>query len=124
MVLHLAATQNPGIQCGTSPGTFRSWCHADCAADPDTHKSTTAFVFTVHAGVFTWLNNRQSAMALSMLEAEYITAATAARKVIWLHTPLHHLGISISTFQIYADNQRLYYYASFRTVVQIISGLQ
>ena len=104
---YLAAPQDQGIQFGSDPGTITGWCDADYIGDPDTRKSTSGFVFTVHGGAVTWLSKRQSTVALSTTEAEYMpAAAAAAREAIWLRTLLQDLGISVSTLQIYAsDNQ-------------------
>ena len=51
----------------------------------------------------TWRSKRQSTMAMSTIEAEYMAAAAVAREIIWLHNLLQDLGIGASTLRIYAE---------------------
>ena len=71
----------------------------------DTRRSTTAYVFFLHGGAITCLSKRQSTVAASTREAEYIAAAETTKEALWLHVLLRDLGVSISTMKIYADNQ-------------------
>ncbi|GKV37177.1 hypothetical protein SLEP1_g45235 [Rubroshorea leprosula] len=56
-------------------------------------KSTIGFCFTLGLGVISWCSQKQVALAHSTTEAEYIAAATAVDKAIWLRKLLvnvHH----------------------------------
>jgi hypothetical protein len=55
------------------------------------HKSTLGFVFMLVAGAVSWGLKKQSAVALSSTEAEYIAAAHAAKEVVWLRRLLLEL---------------------------------
>ena len=43
----------------------------------DDHKSTFVYVFSMGSGVFSWTSKKQSVVALSTTEAEYIALAAA-----------------------------------------------
>lgn len=56
--------------------------------------------------VLSWQSRKQSIVALSSTEAEYIAAAIAAKELIWLQTIISELGYSLSQPSIiYTDNQ-------------------
>ncbi len=102
---YVASTKEQGIAYGSSPGSIIGYCDADYAGDLDTRRSTTAYVFILHGGAITWLSKRQSTVAASTTEAEYIAAAETTKEALWLRVLLRDLGVSISTMKIYADNQ-------------------
>lgn len=60
------------------------YCDADYAADHDTHRSTTGFVFKLGAGAISWCSKRQPTISLSTTEAEYRAVAVAAQESTWL----------------------------------------
>ena len=102
---YVAATREQSIVYGTEPNTVVGYCDADYAGDLDTRRSTTGFVFILNGGAITWLSKRQPTVAVSTTEAEYIAAAQATKEALWLRILLTDLGVSITTFQIMADNQ-------------------
>ena len=48
--------------------------------DPDDSKSQTGYVFILNGGVVSWCGSKQSVMAGSTCEAEYIAASEAANE--------------------------------------------
>jgi len=62
------------------------------AGDIDSRRSTTGFVFTCNAGAIAWASKRQSTVATSTAEAEYVAAAMATKEALWLHKLLSALG--------------------------------
>ena len=48
--------------------------------DPDDSKSQTGYVFTLNGGAVSWCSSKQSVVAGSTCEAEYIAASKAANK--------------------------------------------
>ncbi|KAE9281523.1 hypothetical protein PR003_g27655 [Phytophthora rubi] len=61
---------------------LNGYCDSDWANDPEQRKSTTGFVFTLAGGVVAWMSRRQSIIALSTAEAEYVASCEAAMEVI------------------------------------------
>ncbi len=105
LMRYVASTREQGILYGTDPNLVIGYCDADYAGDLDTRRSTTGFVFILHGGAITWLSKRQSTVAASTTEAEFIAAAQATKEALWLRLLLSDLGVQVNTFQIMADNQ-------------------
>jgi len=83
------------------------WSDADWAGDIDTRRSTSGYIFQLDSScLLSWQSRKQTIVALSSTEAEYIAAATATKELLWLQALLQELGYSL-TFPgiIYCDNQ-------------------
>jgi hypothetical protein len=65
---------------------------SDWAGDPDDQKSTAGYVFTLGSRPITWSCKKQSALALSSVEAEYHATAQASKKAMWLRQILSKFG--------------------------------
>ena len=63
-------------------------------ADADDLKSTTGYVFKMSGGAITWYSKKQSVMALSTMEAEYIALSEATREAQWLRNLFGELGFA------------------------------
>lgn len=57
---------------------------ADYAGDLDTRRSTTGYVFMYGGGPVSWNSKRQSTVALSTMEAEYMALCAAVQEGVWL----------------------------------------
>ena len=57
---------------------------SDFQSDRDSRKSTSGSVFTLGGGAIVWRSIKQSSIADSTMEAEYIAACEAAKEAIWL----------------------------------------
>src|SRR6266571_9508209 len=55
-------------------------------------KSTSGYVFLEGGGAITWLSKKQSVVALSSTEAEYVALSEAGRKACWLRSLYEELG--------------------------------
>lgn len=65
---------------------------SDYAGDLDDRKSTSGFVFMMASGAVSWGSKKQSVVALSTTEAEYIAAAGCVCQCVWLRRVLEKLG--------------------------------
>jgi transposase InsO family protein len=82
------------------------WSDASWAQDPDTRKSVSGFVFDIYGGSVSWSSKKQSIVATSTMEAEYIASSNATKEAIWLRTLLKELDFPQTTATIiFADNQ-------------------
>ena len=65
----------------------------DFQSDLDFRKSTSGCVFTLGDGAISWGSVKQSCIADSTMEAEYVAACEAAKEAIWLKKFLSNLGV-------------------------------
>jgi len=70
---------------------------ADFAGCLDTRKSTTGWVFLMGGAAISWSSKRQSSVALSTCEAEYMAAAQAAMEAVWHRSFMAELGMGLKT---------------------------
>ncbi|KAG8485451.1 hypothetical protein CXB51_021502 [Gossypium anomalum] len=79
---------------------------SDWAGSVDDMKSTSGYFFTFSSGVFSWSSKKQQTVAQSTTEAEYIVAAVAVNKAIWLRKLLCDLNEEqLEPTEIKVDNQ-------------------
>ena len=87
-------------------GDIAGFSDADWAGDHDDRKSTSGFVFMMSGAVISWNSKKQTCVALSTAEAEYIALAKAAQESIWLQRLLGDMGeCLINPITIFEDNQ-------------------
>ncbi|KAB2610770.1 hypothetical protein D8674_018802 [Pyrus ussuriensis x Pyrus communis] len=58
------------------------YCDSDWSGCEDDMKSTSGYAFTFGSGVFSWASMKQHSVALSTVEAEYVSAAEATTQAI------------------------------------------
>ncbi|KFD64371.1 hypothetical protein M514_23395 [Trichuris suis] len=85
---------------------LKCYVDADWAGHKTYRRSTTGFVFKLGNSVMAWSSRKQSVVALSSAEAEYVAASNACRGLLWLRLLLNDLGILISgPVLVFEDNQ-------------------
>jgi KUP system potassium uptake protein len=77
---------------------------SDWAGDLDTRHSTTGFTFNMQGGAVSWMSRRQSIIALSSAEAEYIAACEATMESQGLANVLRELIRKEPAVTIKIDN--------------------
>ena len=102
---YVAATVDYGIVFGRGADAVVGFCDADFAGDLDTRRSTTGYAFLLHGGAVSWSSRLQSTVAVSTVEAEYMSAAAAVKEALWLHVLLAELGMSVKPMLVQCDNQ-------------------
>jgi hypothetical protein len=105
--LKAMSNQRLVFQHGTPGGTvLHGFVDADWASDVNNHKSTSGFVFMLGGAAVSWSSKKQTSVALSSTEAEYIAAAHATKEVVWLRRLLIELGLDLnSPTVLHVDNQ-------------------
>ena len=76
-------------------------------SDRESRKSTYGYVFTLGFGAVSWRIVKQSSIADSTMEVEYIAASEAAKEAVWLKDFLMDLGmvpLVQSAIILYCDN--------------------
>ena len=69
---------------------------ADHAGDVDDRRSVTGYVYLMADGPISWQSRSQTTVALSSMEAEYMSLAAATQEAIWWRMILEELGFSTS----------------------------
>ena len=62
-------------------------------SDRESRKSTSGYVFTLRGGAISWQSVKQSSIAYSTMEAEYIAASEVTKEAVWLKNFLLDLGV-------------------------------
>ncbi len=103
---YLKGTLNLALKYERSDsGTLIGYSDADWAGDQDDRRSTTGNVFLLGGGAVSWLSKKQSTVALSTAEAEYVALSQAAQECVWFRRLLSDLGMDVSPVMILEDNQ-------------------
>jgi hypothetical protein len=103
---YLSGTRTYGITYSSNPQYPALLGYADAAfANADDLKSTSGYVFLVGGGAITWRSKKQTTIALSTTEAEYVALSEAAREACWLQSLYTELGFpQASPILIRGDN--------------------
>jgi hypothetical protein len=101
-IRYLRGTQELGLSFGFDrpEGTDQEndlgltvWSDASYGDNVEDSKSTGAYVVMLNGGLVSWSSRKQSIVATSTAEAEYIAAADAAKEAIWLRELLIELSL-------------------------------
>ncbi|GJW05481.1 retrotransposon protein, putative, ty1-copia subclass [Tanacetum coccineum] len=69
------------------------YCDAGFETDRDDTKSHTGYVFVLNRGEVDWKSSKQSTIAMSATEAEYIAASKAGMEAVWIRKFISRLDI-------------------------------
>lgn len=97
-----APDPNPLIRMPSSLIGYFDASLMDCASS---RRSTSAYVFFLDGAIISWSSKRQSLVALSSTEAEFIAGTEAARKLAWLVNFLHDIQVPLGVPILYGDNK-------------------
>jgi len=86
-------------------GAIEGYVDANWAGDTDGLRCMTGFIFTLNGGPISWASKRQSTVATSTAEAEYVAAAMATKEALWLRKLLLALGVDGGAVPMEEDNQ-------------------
>ena len=104
---YLKGTSTHGILYDGHLGTTLSgYSDSDYAGCTRTRKSTSGYVFLIAGGAISWKSKKQSVVATSSCEAEYVASCLAAKEAIWLARLCSILDPTYTTkpVQIRVDN--------------------
>jgi len=86
---YLVGTRQYALQYGRSNGCG-GYSDADWGAGED-RKSVGGFIFLLNGGAICWGSKKQSSIALSTTEAEYMVMTQAAKEILWLRVLLDEI---------------------------------
>lgn len=104
---YLKGTKNLGLLYVKQESTeLTGYSDADWGGDNDDHRSTSGFLFQIGCAAITWRSKKQTCVALSTSEAEYMALSSAAQEAVWLRELMTELiRKPIKSTVIYEDNQ-------------------
>jgi hypothetical protein len=86
--------------------TLFRYADMDWTSNVNDHKLTSGYMFKLAGAAVSWSSKKQTSVALSSTEAEYISRAHAAKEAIWLRQLLSELGLDTSSPTIlHVNNQ-------------------
>eukprot|EP00253_Pinus_taeda_P020136 PITA_20136 len=103
---YLQGTQNYGLWYprGTDL-TLHAYTDVDWARSVDERKSTSGGAFFMGPILVSWFSKKQSSIALSTAEAEYLPAASCCTQLLWMMQTLQDLQITCTPpISIFCDN--------------------
>ncbi|XP_068476628.1 secreted RxLR effector protein 161-like [Phaseolus vulgaris] len=74
---------------------------AGCKLD---RKSTIGTCHLLRSSLVSWHSKKQTCVALSIVEAEYITAGSCCAQILWIKQQLEDFGLNISKVPLLCDN--------------------
>lgn len=85
-------------------GKCEVYSDADYAGDKETRKSTSGIVCMNASAAIIWQSKRQQCVSLSTTEAEYVSAASAAKEMVWLRKLFVECKLEIVDYTLHIDN--------------------
>ncbi|EPS31648.1 hypothetical protein PDE_06604 [Penicillium oxalicum 114-2] len=109
---YLKGADSTCISYSHSPEALYGFVDADWAdKHTDSCMSTSGFLFKLANGPISWVSKKQTCVALSSTESEYVSASLAVQEVVWLHLFMNEMDPALGSLlhlptAIYEDNQR------------------
>ena len=96
-----------GLRYTSSGGVMlHGYTDSDWMGSVVDRKSTSGHCFSLGSAMISWSSRKQSSIAQSTAEAEYIAASAASREAVWLRKLLSDLfGTELEPTIIHCDNQ-------------------
>ncbi|KAJ9253689.1 hypothetical protein DTO212C5_9256 [Paecilomyces variotii] len=97
VIRYLQRTTDYGITYYKGDGDIglpQAYCDSDHAGDTNTRFSTSGFVFMLAGGPVSWKTRKQTCVAISSNEAEYVAASEAAREAWWIRRLMIDMGVT------------------------------
>jgi hypothetical protein len=86
--------------------TLIGYSDADWGANDASRRSISGYCFKLGEGTISWSSRRQTSVALSSTEAEYMALTQATKEALWLKRFLTELGRNrIGAVKLMVDNQ-------------------
>ncbi|MBW0485868.1 hypothetical protein O181_025583 [Austropuccinia psidii MF-1] len=107
LLRYLKGTSRRGIKYtkdNTQIADLIEWADADYANSTITCKSASSYVITLFGNPVSWSTKKQSIVAQSTTETEFVAVNKCAKQVRWISNLLNSIGIDICTPVLLNDN--------------------
>lgn len=108
MIRYLKTTRDERLKLSDErfEKSLKVYTDADWAEETRDRRSNSGFLARINGGTFAWSCRKQTLVALSSTEAEYIALSEATKEVIWIRELMKCFNISVDKpTDIYVDNQ-------------------
>ena len=105
---YLRYTQNYGLHYTRYPAVLEGYSDANWISDSKDSKSTSGYVFTVGGAAVSWKSSKQTCIARSTMESEFIALDKAGEEAEWLRQFLEDIPVwpkPVSAICIHCDSQ-------------------
>ena len=105
---YLRYTLNSGLHYTTYPAVLEGYSDANWISSSEDTKSTSGYVFTLGGGAVSWKSSKQTCIARSTMESEFIALDKAGEEAEWLRNFLEDIPCwskPVSAICIHCDNQ-------------------
>ncbi len=85
-------------------GNFMAYSDADFGGDRVDRKSTSGMMICIGNNPIFWASKKQTTVALSTTEAEFISATTCSRKILWIQNLIKEIFNKNLKMTLYLDN--------------------
>lgn len=83
-----------------------AYCDSDWASDADKRRSCSGYLMIMSNGAISWCSKRQSIVALSSTEAEYVALSSAVCELVWIKQLTKEINCEMrNPTRILCDNQ-------------------
>nr|KYP36589.1 Retrovirus-related Pol polyprotein from transposon TNT 1-94 [Cajanus cajan] len=108
LMRYLRGTMDYGIEYSGFPAVLEGYSDANWISDSDETKSTSYYVFTLGGGAISWRSVRQSIIARSTMESEFVALEMTSTEAEWLRNFLANIPLGMKptpSVSIHCDNQ-------------------
>ena len=105
---YLKYTKNYGLHCSKYLATLEGYCDANWISDTKDSKSTSGYLFILGGEVVSWKSSKQTCIARSTMESEFIALDKAGEEVEWLRHFIEDIPMwpqPVPTICIHCDSQ-------------------
>ncbi|KAF5954555.1 hypothetical protein HYC85_007411 [Camellia sinensis] len=105
---YLRFTRNIGLNYTRYPAVLEGYCDANWISDTRDSKSTSGYVFTLGGADVSWKSSKQTCIARSTMESEFIALDKAGEEAEWLRHFLEDIPIwpkSVPAICIHCNSQ-------------------
>jgi hypothetical protein len=108
LMKYLRGTMNFGIVYSGFPAVLEGYSDANWISDSEETKSTSGYVFTLGGGAITWRSSKQTIIARSTMESEFVALELTGSEAEWLRNFLANIPLGIKptpSVSIHCDSQ-------------------
>ena len=105
---YLKYTKKYGLHCSKYLATLEGYCDANRISDTKDSKSTSGYLFILGGEVVSWKSSKQTCIARSTMESEFIALDKAGEEVEWLRHFLEDIPMwpqPVPAICIHCDSQ-------------------